>query len=99
MDIPDPLSPRLPIIHRLWLEKKNIYNLIKILTFNVETTYFGIGSDIYQQEEGLAMGLPLSPVLANIYKEYFEEMAFGSTSQKPSLWLRYVDDTFIVWPH
>ena len=29
----------------------------------------------------------------------FEEMALGSTSLKPSMWLRYVDDTFILWPH
>ena len=26
-------------------------------------------------------------------------MALGSTSLKPSMWLRYVDDTFILWPH
>ena len=70
-----------------------------MLTFCVETTYFGMGSDIYWQEEGLAMGLPLSSVLANLYMEYFEEMALGSTSLKPSMWLRYVDDTFILWPH
>ena len=38
-------------------------------SFCVETTYFGMGSDIYQLEEGLVTGLPLSPVLANIYME------------------------------
>ena len=75
-----------------------IDNLIEMLTLCAETTYFGMGSDIYRQE-GLAMGSPLSPVLANIYMEYFEEMALGSTSLKPSMWLRYVDDTFIFWPH
>ena len=52
-----------------------IDNLMEMLTVCVETTYFGMGSDIYRQEEGLAMGLPLSPVLANIYMEYFKEMA------------------------
>ena len=31
--------------------------------------------------------------------EYFEEMALGSTSLKPSMWLRYVDGTFILWSH
>ena len=72
---------------------------MEMLTFCVETTYFGVGSDIYRQEEGLAMGSPLSPVLANIYMEYFEEMTLRSTSLKPSLWLRYVDDTFILWSH
>ena len=71
-----------------------IDNPMEMLTFCVETTYFGMGS-----EEGLAMGSPLSLVLANIYIEYFEEMALGSTTLKPSMWLRYVDDTFILWPH
>ena len=75
-----------------------IDNLMEMLTFCVETPYFGMGSDIYRQE-GLAMGSPLSPVLANIYMQYFKEMALGSTSLKPSMWLRYIDDTFILWPH
>ena len=30
--------------------------------------------------------------------EYFEEMTLGSTSLKPSIWLRYLDDTFVLWP-
>ena len=76
-----------------------IGNLMEMLTFHLETTYFRMGSDIYRQEEGLAMGSPLSLVLANLYMEYFEEMALGSTSLKPSMWLRNVDDTFILWPH
>ena len=73
-----------------------IDNLMEMLTFCVETTYFRMGSNIYRQEEGLAMGSPLSPVLANIYMEYFKEMALGSTSLKPSMWLRYA---FILWLH
>ena len=64
-----------------------IDNLMEMLTFCVETTYFGMGSDIYWKEKGLVMGSPLSPVLANIYMEYFEEMALGTTSLKPSMWL------------
>ena len=45
------------------------------------------------------MGSQLSPVLANIYMEYFKEMALGSTSLKLFMWLRYVYVTFILWPH
>lgn len=35
-----------------------------------------LGNDIrlYRQDEGLAMGSPLSPTMANIYMEYFAEM-------------------------
>ena len=67
-----------------------IDNLMQMLTC-VETTYFGMGSEIYRQEEGLVMGSPLLPVLANIFMEYFEEVSLGSTSLKPSMWLKYVD--------
>ena len=76
-----------------------IGNQMEMLNFCVETTYFGKGSDIYRQEEGLAMRLLLSPVVTNIYMEYFEEMALGSTSLKPSMWLKYIDDIFILRPH
>ena len=63
----------------------SIDNLSEMLTFCVETTYFGMGSDIYRPEEGLAMGSSLLPVLANVYMEYFQEMTVGSASLKPSL--------------
>ena len=76
-----------------------IDNLMEMLTFCVETTYFGMGSDIYWKKEGLAMGSPLSQVLTNIYLENFKKMALRSTSQKLLMWLWYIDDIFILYPH
>jgi hypothetical protein len=31
--------------------------------------------------------------------EHFEKLALDSAQHKPSLCLRYVDDTFVIWPH
>jgi hypothetical protein len=45
------------------------------------------------------MGSPLSPVIANFYMEVFEEMALNQAPHKPLCWFRYVDDTFVIWPH
>ncbi|KAL0266587.1 UNVERIFIED_CONTAM: hypothetical protein PYX00_009089 [Menopon gallinae] len=45
------------------------------------------------------MGSPLSPAIANFFMEYLEKTALESAPLKPSHWFRYVDDTFVIWPH
>ena len=42
------------------------------------------------------MGSPVSPVVANIYMEMFEDQALSSVQNRPRMWKRYVDDTFCI---
>ena len=43
------------------------------------------------------MGSNLSPVLANLYMEYFECVLLPSIKPAGMFWFRYVDDIFTLW--
>ena len=45
------------------------------------------------------MGSPLACILANIFMECFESELLSLFPLQPAIWLRYVDDIFIIWPH
>ena len=51
---------------------------------------------MYRQVDGVAMGSPLSPALANIFVGYYESLLFR-TVKKPPMYYRYVDITFAIF--
>lgn len=42
------------------------------------------------------MGTSQSPVVSNLYMMHFEKLALDVAKCRPTWWLLYVDDTFIV---
>ena len=71
-----------------------------LLEFVLRSTYFLHEGTFYKQTDGAAMGSPVSAVIANLYMEAFEEEALLSCPPdcRPTVWKRYVDDTFVIAP-
>ena len=50
----------------------------------------------YSKIRGASMGSSISPGMANLVMEHFEEKTLDSALTKPHVWHCYVDDTFTV---
>jgi hypothetical protein len=72
---------------------------MELLKVCLRTTYFQVDDKFFQRKDGMAMGSSLSPIVSIIFMEHFEKLALDSAQRKPSLWLWYVHDTFVVWLH
>ena len=96
-----PIDPALNIIKDL-LEKDeklndrrvlSVQNIIELLGFCLQNTYFSFQNKFYEQVEGTAMGSLVSPIVANLYMEHFERKALKSVINPPGygtgLWMTH----------
>ena len=67
-----------------------------LLAICLKSTYFQFNDNIYTQIEGAAMGSPVSPIVANLFMEWFEQKAIQSFKYEITIWRRYVDDTIVA---
>ena len=67
-----------------------------LLAICLKTTYFQYEEVIYSQVEGAAMGSPVSPIVANLFMEWFEQIAIETFKYELTIWRRYVDDTIVA---
>ena len=83
-----PIDPALNITKDLLENDDNlgnrtvlsVQNIIDLLGFCLHSTYFSFQNKFNEQVEGMAMGSPVSPILANMYMEHFEGEALRSSS-------------------
>jgi predicted GIY-YIG superfamily endonuclease len=72
-------------------------DLVDLVKFTLENTFFELEGEIYVQKSGLAMGSPISPLLADIFMEDFFEKFFKNFKIKLQLFSKYVDDCICVY--
>uniref|UniRef100_A0A674IUK7 Reverse transcriptase domain-containing protein n=1 Tax=Terrapene triunguis TaxID=2587831 RepID=A0A674IUK7_9SAUR len=66
-----------------------------VLTHN----YFTFGDNVYLQVSDTAMGTRMAPQYAIIFMADLEQRFLSSRPLTPLLYLRYIDDIFIIWTH
>ena len=77
----------------------NKENFSNLLLLAVSNSYFLFNACQYKQLDGLAMGNPLAPALANVFLCHLESIIFTSCPSdiRPKFYRRYLDDTFAVF--
>ena len=78
--IKDPLEKHNTLRERTVLLVKDI---ILLLEFCLHNSYFSFQGQFYEQVEGVAMGSPVSHIVANLYMEYIEQKALRTATHPP----------------
>ena len=72
---------------------------IQLVSLCVRFGAFTFGDEEYVQHRGLAMGSPLSAVMACLFMETVEADSYSRIIGRGSTWLRYVDDVIVIIPN
>ena len=77
-----------------WQDNTNLTHgqLMSLLKFVLNNSYFVFEETHYHQIFGCAMGSPVSAVIAELVMEHIETIALQTSPVKPRWWRRYVDD-------
>ena len=72
-------------------------NLIELLEIGTKNQLFQFEGNLYEQVDGVAMGSPLGPLMANAFMCHIEEK-LKNQNKMPAFYKRYVDDTLSKMP-
>ena len=76
------------------LTRSDLVDLLHVATMG---QLFQFDGTLYKQTDGVAMGSPLRPLLANVFMCSIEE-SLESQGKLPEFYRRYVDDTLVGMP-
>ena len=100
-----PLQETIDIIlEKLFSDCDKFHNFNKtqfksLLDLATKNSFFLFNNVLYKQIDGVAMGSPLGPTLANIFLCHHEKLWLAECPSdfKPKYYKRYVDDTFLLF--
>ncbi|CAH2088741.1 unnamed protein product [Euphydryas editha] len=93
-----PIDDCLEVIKKKLQENDIPAEYITLLRHCLVSNFFLYKGQYYLQVDGVAMGSPVAPVVANLWMEHFETLAISMTPVgiNVKVWKRYVDDVFAI---
>ena len=81
------------------IEGMNKSEIKNLLLLAAEKSYFIFNDVLYKQKDGVVMGLPLGPTMANVFLSFYEIKWLEQCPKefKPVFYRRYVDDIFVLF--
>ena len=73
-----------------------VRTIVKLLQFCLKSTEFVHSGVHYKQHDGVAMGSPVSPVVADIFIDELDKKALEELHAPPKIWHRFVDNVISV---
>lgn len=96
------ISRSLKIVHDIFAlfpdPRRPDAHLLELLNICLRYNDFEFSGEIFLQILGIAMGKAFAPNLANLYLLEFDQAARSGFPITPSLYFRFIDDTFLIWP-
>ena len=99
-----PLEETVEIcLDKLYANSETVHNLCrqdlkKLIMFVAKENYFLFDNKYFDQIDGVSMGSPIGPVLANIFMCHLEEGALHTfPGSGPIMYKRFVDDCFLTF--
>ena len=81
------------------IEGINKFEFKNLLSLATQESYFLFNDVLYKQKDGVAMGSPLGPTMANVFIFFYEVKWLEQCTNefKPVFYRRYVDDIFVLF--
>ena len=74
-------------------------DLVEMANFVLKNNVFEFADKVVRQTSGTAIGTKFAPPYACIFMDQVEKDFLEGEVEKPYLWVRYIDDIFLIWTH